>query len=55
LLMRASIRPLPPEHPTAALAYRIRKQLAPKRQRHEIPGVEHHRHAPSHQAPSIGI
>jgi conjugative relaxase-like TrwC/TraI family protein len=55
LLMRASIRPLPSEHPTAALAYRIRKQLAPKRQRHEIPGVEHHRHAPSHQAPSIGI
>ncbi|MGH3371770.1 MAG: ATP-dependent DNA helicase, partial [Nocardioidaceae bacterium] len=55
LLMRASIRPLPSEHPTAALAYRIRKQLAPKRPRHEVPGVEHHRQTPSQQAPSIGM
>jgi conjugative relaxase-like TrwC/TraI family protein len=55
LLMRASIRPLPSEHPTAALAYRIRKQLAPKRPRHEVPGVDHHRQAPSHQAPGIGM
>ncbi len=55
LLMRASIRPLPFEHPTAALAYRIRKQLAPQRSRHEVPGVEHHRPAPSHQAPGLGL
>ncbi len=55
LLMRASTRPLPSEHPTAALAYRIRKQLAPKRQRHEILGVDHHRQAPSQQAPGIGL
>ena len=55
LLMRATIRPLPSEHPTAALAYRIRKQLAPKRPRHELPGVEHHRQTPSHEAPSIGM
>lgn len=55
LLMRASIRPLPSEHPTAALAYRLRKQLARKRQRREVPGVDHHRQAPSHQAPGIGM
>jgi conjugative relaxase-like TrwC/TraI family protein len=55
LLMRATIRPLPSEHPTAALAYRIRKQLAPKRRRREVPGVEQHRQTPSHQAPGMGL
>ncbi|GAA6527865.1 MobF family relaxase [Intrasporangium sp. DVR] len=55
LLMRASIRPLPSEHPTAALAYRIRKQLAPKQRRREIPVAEHHRQAPAQQAPGIGM
>ena len=55
LLMRASIRPLPSEHPTAALAYRISKQLAPKRPPHEAPTVDHHRQAPSQQAPGIGM
>lgn len=55
LLMRATVRLLPSEHPTAALAYRIRKQLAPKRPRHASPGVEQHGHAPSHQAPRIGM
>ena len=54
LLMRASIRALPSEHPTAALAYRIRKQLAPKRRR-EVLGVEHHRQVPSQQAPGVGM
>ena len=55
LLMRATIRRLPSEHPTAALAFRIHKQLAPKRRRREVPGVEQHRQAPSHQAPGIGM
>lgn len=55
LLRRATIRPLPSEHPTAALAYRIRKQLAPKRRRREAPGVEHHRQAPAHQTPGMGL
>jgi hypothetical protein len=55
LLMRATLRRLPADHPTAALAYRIRKQLAPQRSRHEVPGVEHHRPAPSHQAPGLGL
>ncbi len=55
LLIRATITPLPSEHPTAALTYRIRKQLAPKRHRREVPAIEHHRQAPTHQAPSIGM
>lgn len=55
LLMRASIRTLPSEHPTAALAYRIRKLIAPQGRRHEVPDDEHHRQAPSRQAPGIGM
>lgn len=55
LLMRASIRRLPTEHPTAALAYRIRRLLAPQR-RHSAPvGIDQHRPAPTQSAPGIGM
>jgi hypothetical protein len=54
LLRNATVRPLPEEHPTSALAYRIRKQWAPKR-RHVEPSVEPHRQVPSQQAPGIGM
>jgi conjugative relaxase-like TrwC/TraI family protein len=54
LLRNAMVRKLPAEHPTSALAYRIRKQWAPKRRREE-PGVEYHRQVPSQQAPGIGM
>lgn len=55
LLMRASMRRLPSEHPTAALAYRIRKQVTPPRPRREVPGFERPRHEPAQRAPGIGL
>ena len=55
LLMRACIRRLPTEHPTAALAYRIRRLLTPQR-RHSAPvGVDQLRPAPTQSAPGIGM
>ena len=55
LLRNAMVGPLPDEHATSALAYRIRKQLAPKRRRPEVVGVEQRRPAPTAPAPGIGM
>ncbi|MBS45885.1 MAG: DNA primase [Nocardioides sp.] len=55
LLMRATIRQLPTEHPTAALAYRIRKLLAPQGRRPDPVGIDHRRPAPLRREPGIGI
>jgi hypothetical protein len=55
LLRNAMVGPLPDEHATSALAYRIRKQLAPKRRPTEAVNVEHHRPVHSHQEPGIGM
>jgi conjugative relaxase-like TrwC/TraI family protein len=55
LLMRATIRQLPTEHPTAALAYRIRKLLAPQRRRPEPLAIDQPRPAPTQSAPGIGM
>ncbi len=55
LLRSAMASQLPQEHGTSALAYRIRKQLAPRRRRPEPAGIEHHRPAPRAPAPGIGL
>ncbi len=55
LLRNAMVGPLPDEHPTAALAYRIRRQLAPKRRGHDVASVEQRRPAPTIPAPGIGM
>ncbi|WP_310963229.1 MobF family relaxase [Nocardioides terrisoli] len=55
LLRSAMASPLPQEHRTSALAYRIRKQLAPRRRRPEPVGIEQRRPAPTTPAPGIGI
>jgi hypothetical protein len=54
LLRNAMVRKLPEAHPTSALAYRIRQQLAPKRRR-AATIAEYHRQVPSRQAPGIGM
>jgi conjugative relaxase-like TrwC/TraI family protein len=55
LLRNAMVGPLPGEHATSALAYRIRKQLAPRRRPAEPVGIEQHRPAPTAPAPGIGL
>ena len=55
LLMRATIRRLPTEHSTAALAYRIRKLLAPQVRRPDPLGVDQLHPVPSRREPGIGI
>ena len=55
LLTRATIRRLPAEHPTAALAYRIRRLLAPPRRAPAQPGIEQRRPAPTTPSPGIGM
>jgi hypothetical protein len=54
LLRSAMASPLPEEHRTSALAYRIRKQFAPRRRRPEPVGIEQRRPAPT-PAPGIGL
>jgi hypothetical protein len=54
LLDRAAARkPLPDDHPTAALTYRIRDQLKPKRAAREVE-TQPYRSAPS-QSPGLGL
>ena len=55
LLRSAMASPLPQEHRTSALAYRIRKQPAPRRRRPELVGIEQRRPAPTTPAPGIGL
>jgi hypothetical protein len=55
LLMRATIRRLPTDHPTAALAYRLRKLLAPQHRRPAPAGIEQRRPEPTRSAPGIGM
>ena len=55
LLMRATIRRLPTDHPTAALAYRIRKLVAPQRRLPDPVGIEHQRPTHTRSAPGIGM
>ena len=55
LLMRATIRRLPSDHPTAALAYRIRKLLAWQRRQPEPVGIDQRRPLPQRRQPGIGI
>lgn len=55
LLRSAMVGPLPDEHSTAALAYRIRKQLAPRRRRPEPVGIEQRRRTPTHSAPGPSL
>jgi len=55
MLDRAAARkPLPDDHATAALAYRIRERLKPTSRRRATP-PEPHRSSPSSQAPGIGF
>jgi len=53
LLRNAMVGPLPDEHPTSALAYRIRKQLARSRRRPAPVGIEQRRPAPTRSGPGI--
>lgn len=55
LLRLATRRPLPDDHPTAALAYRIRRQLTARRRGHDEFDIQHRRPEPSSPAPGIGI
>jgi hypothetical protein len=55
LLRNAMAGPLPEEHPTAALAYRIRKQLARPRRHPQSVGLEQPRPAPTRSGPGIGM
>ncbi len=55
LLMRATIKRLPTDHPTAALAYRLRKLLTPQHRRPDPAGIEQHRPEPTRSAPGIGM
>lgn len=54
--LAAARKPLPTDHPTAALAYRVRELVAPKRSRRKVPSVEPF--ARSNQqpnGPSVGL
>jgi hypothetical protein len=55
LLKGAMAGPLPVDHPTAALSYRIRKHLAARRRRPEPAGVEYRRPNPARSGPSLGM
>ena len=56
LLDRAAARgPLPDDHATAALAYRIREQVQPARRRRPVPPVEPHQPAAPGQTPGVGF
>jgi len=55
LLMRATIRRLPADYPTAALAYRIRNLVAPQRRRPAPVGIEQGRPTNTSAAPGIGM
>jgi conjugative relaxase-like TrwC/TraI family protein len=55
LLARAAARPFPSELSTAALSYRIRKLVAPRRRRPEPVGIDQRRQAASRREPGIGI
>ncbi len=55
VLARAAARPFPSELSTAALSYRIRKLVAPRRRRPEPAGVEQRRLAPPSTLPGLGM
>ena len=55
LLRKATVRRLPTDRPTAAVAYRVRRLSVPIKRQTTSTGTDHYRSAPSSSGPGIGM